>query len=216
VIFYSRDYDKRAKAEREPAVQKARDLIGNPSKYNRATSLGAAKYVKNLTYDPKTGEILTTKSKPVFDEAKLREEEKYDGYYAIVSSELDKTDEEIIEIYKGLWRIEESFRVTKSDLATRPVYLERQDRIAAHFMICFIALLIARLIQNRLDNKYTVATIAESLNKTCCTHIGKNLFAFDHADNVLEAVRDKLSIDLTLRYQTLGHMKKILSDVKSQ
>jgi hypothetical protein len=116
IIFYSRDYDRRAKAEREPAILKAMDLVKNPSKYNRATSYGAARYVKNIEYDKKTGEIITSKKRPVFDEARLREEEKFDGYYAIVTSELDKADEEIIDIYRGLWRIEESFKITKGDL----------------------------------------------------------------------------------------------------
>ncbi|MDR3255507.1 MAG: hypothetical protein LBT31_08055 [Synergistaceae bacterium] len=77
-MFYSRDYDKRAKAERAPALMKARELVGNHGKYNKATSYGAAKYVKNLQFDKKTGEIVTTGQRPVFDEAKLREEEKFD------------------------------------------------------------------------------------------------------------------------------------------
>jgi hypothetical protein len=212
---FSIGHDKRAKAEREPALHKARELVANPSRYNRATSYGAAKYVKNLTFDPKTGEILTAKIQPAFDEAKLREEEKYDGYYAIVSNELDKTDEEIIEIYRGLWKIEESFRITKSDLVTRPVYLDRQDRIAAHFMVCFIALLIARIVQRKLDNQFSVAVIAQSLNLASCTSIGKNIYAFDHIDDVLVAVREKMSIDLTNRFQTLGAMKKVLAQAKS-
>ena len=92
---------------------KARDLVKNPSRYNKTIAYGAAKYLKNLVFHPKTGEILTTKQKPVFDEAKLREVEKFDGYYAIVTSEWKKKDEEIIEIYRGLWRIEEAFKVTK-------------------------------------------------------------------------------------------------------
>ncbi|KUK63097.1 MAG: Transposase IS4 family protein [Desulfotomaculum sp. 46_80] len=115
VVFYSRDYDKRAKTEREPAIMKALDLVRDPAKYNKATSYGAAKYVKNLVFDKKTGEILTSKQKPVFDAAKLKEEEKFDGYYAIVTSKWKKSDDEIIEIYRGLWRIEESFKVTKSE-----------------------------------------------------------------------------------------------------
>jgi len=102
VIFYSRDYDLRAKAEREPAILKARDLVRNPSKYNRATSYSAAKYARNLVFDKSTGEILSAEQNPVFNEAKLREEEKFDGFYAIVTSELDKSDEEIIDIYRGL------------------------------------------------------------------------------------------------------------------
>ena len=67
------------------------------------------------------------------DEKVLAEEEKYDGYYAIVTSKMKKSDEKIVEIYRGLWRIEDSFRVTKSDPETRPVYLSRQDHIEAHF-----------------------------------------------------------------------------------
>ena len=64
---------------------------------------------------------MPTKQRPVLDEARLREE-KFDGYYAIVTSEWRKTDEEIIDIYRGLWRIEEAFRVTKSDIEARPVF----------------------------------------------------------------------------------------------
>jgi hypothetical protein len=71
VVFYSKDYDKRSKAEREPALMKARELVGNPGKYNKATSYGAAKYIKNLQFDKKTGEIVTTGQQPVFDEEKL-------------------------------------------------------------------------------------------------------------------------------------------------
>jgi thiol-disulfide isomerase/thioredoxin len=105
VVFYSADYDSKAKADRKPALMKAWDLVNSPSRYNKAISYGATKYVKNLVFDPNTGEIMTTRQKPFFDEEKLREEEKFDGYYAIVTSEWKKTDQEIIEIYRGLWRI---------------------------------------------------------------------------------------------------------------
>ena len=142
VVFYSADYARKAKADRENALLKAHDLVKNPSKYNRSLSYGAAKYVKNLVFDPDTGEIMTTKQKPVFDEKKLREEEKFDGYYALVTSEWEKGDEEIVEIYRGLWRIEEAFKVTKSDLEARPVYVSRHDHIQAHFLICFVALVM--------------------------------------------------------------------------
>ncbi|MDR2401584.1 MAG: hypothetical protein LBD73_08045 [Deferribacteraceae bacterium] len=70
-------------------------MVNNPGKYNRATSYGAAKYVKRMVFDNKTGEI--TKAIPTFDCERLSEDEKYDGYYAIVTSEIDKKDEEIIE-----------------------------------------------------------------------------------------------------------------------
>lgn len=214
VVFYSRDYDRKAKAEREAAVAKARDLVNNPGKYNKATSYGAAKYVKNLQYDKKTGEIITTKSKPVFDEEKIREEEKYDGYYAIVTSECKKSDEEIIDIYRGLWRIEESFRVTKGDLETRPVYLSREEHIRAHFMICFLALVISRVLEYRLGNEHSISKIIESLRKSSCTPLEENWYVFDHADEVTASIREKLGIDLSYKYLRLGEIRKIIGDTK--
>ena len=214
VVFYSADYDRKAKAERELALAKAKDLVKNPSKYNKVTSYGAAKYVKNLVFDPKTGEIVTAKQKPVFDEAKLREDEKFDGYYAIVTSEWKKTDEEIIEIYRGLWRIEEAFKITKSDLEARPVYLSRNDHIQAHFLICFVALVIARLLVQCLDNKYSIPKIVESLNKASGTHLERNWYVFDHADDITNDIAAIFGINLSCKYLGLGDIKKILGATK--
>jgi len=214
VVFYSTDYDKRAKAEREPALMKARELAGNPGKYNKATSYGAAKYIKNLQFDKHTGEIVTTGQRPVFDEEKLREEEKFDGYYAIVTSELEKTDDEIIEIYRGLWKIEESFKVTKSDLETRPVYLSREDRIQAHFLICFAALTLVRILERRLGGTYSISKIIESLCLVSCSRLEENWYIFDYADAVTEAIREKMGIELNRKYLRLGEIRKILGDTK--
>jgi transposase len=215
VIFYSLKYDKRAKAEREPALQKAMDLVNNPGKYNKATSCGAAKYVKNLQFDKDTGEIVTTTvSRPVLNEEKIREEELYDGYYAIVTSEYKKTDEEIIEIYRGLWRIEESFRVTKSDLETRPIYMSREDHIEAHFLICFLALAISRILEYRLDRKYSISRISESLRNASCSILEENWYVFDYTDEVIHDLNEKLGIDLNRKYLRLGDIRKILGTTK--
>jgi hypothetical protein len=214
VIFYSKDYDKRAKAEREPALQKARELIKDPSKFNQATSYGAAKYVKNFHFDKKTGEILTTKGVLSFDENKLREEEMLDGYYAIVTSELNETDDKIIEIYRGLWKIEESFKITKSDLEARPVYLSREDRIQTHFLICFIALVISRILQHKVGNRYPVSRILESLSNVCCSPVKENYYMFDYRDEVTDSVGEALNIDFTKKFMRFGDIKKILGEVK--
>ena len=215
VVFYSSDYDRKAKIDREPALLKALDLAKSPSKYNKATSYGAAKYLKNLVFDPKTGEIITAKQKPVFDEKKLREEEKFDGYYAIVTSEWQKKDEEIIDIYRGLWQIEEAFKVTKSDLKARPVYLSREDHIKAHFLICFVALVIARLLVVRLGNKFSIPKIVESLNRASGSRLEENWFVFNHADEVTSAVEESLNVDLSRKYLKLGEIKKILGATKN-
>lgn len=214
VVFYSSDYDRKAKIDREPALSKALDLAKSPSKYNKATSYGAAKYLKNLVFDPKTGEIITAKQKPVFDEKKLREEEKFDGYYAIVTSEWQKKDEEIIDIYRGLWQIEEAFKVTKSDLKARPVYLSREDHIEAHFLICFVALVIARLLVVRLGNKFSIPKIVESLNRASGSRLEENWFVFNHTDEVTSAVGKLLNVDLSRKYLKLAEIKKILGATK--
>jgi transposase len=214
VVFYSPDYGKRAKAERANAVATALDLVADPSKYKRATSYGAAKYVKNLVFDDKTGEILDSKQKPIFDEAKLREEEKYDGYYAIVTSEWKESDEKILNIYRGLWQIEEAFRVCKGDLEARPVYLSNLERIDAHFMVCYLALVIARLLARFLGNEFSVAQIAGSLAKSSGSHMGQNWYVFDHADEVAIALLDKLGIDLGKKYMTLGEIRTLIGDTK--
>ncbi len=214
VVYYSDRYARKAKAEREAVLLKAHDLVNNPGKYNRATSYGAAKYVKNLVYDKETAEIVTTKQKPVFDIEKLKQAEMFDGYYAIITSELDKSDEEIVEIYRGLWRIEDSFKVTKSDLSSRPVFVSREDHINAHFLICFVALLIARLLALRLGNLYSISRIVGSLNKTTCVPLEENWYALHYTDEITEAIRLNLGIDFGLKYLGLGDIKKIIGHTK--
>lgn len=214
VAFYSPDYDKRAKADRALAVAKALDLMNNPSRYNRTTSYGAAKYLKNLLFDEETNEILTGKQRPVFDEEKLLEEEKYDGYYVIVTSEWKETDEKILDIYRGLWQIEEAFRVCKSDLEVRPVYLSRHERIEAHFLICFVALVVARLLSRLLNNRFSVARIAESLGRASGSHLDQNWYLFDYADEVTQAVGEYMGIDLGKKYMTVGEIRKLIGDTK--
>jgi len=214
VVFYSADYDRKAKADRQAALMKARELVNSPARYNKAISYGAAKYVKNLVFDPNTGEILTTRQKPFFDEEKLRQEERFDGYYAIITSEWKKNDQEIVEIYRGLWRIEEAFKVTKSDLEARPVYLSRNDHIEAHFLICFVALVIARLLALRLGNKYTIPSIVESLNKASGSRLEENWYVFDYADEITKTINERLGLDLSRKYLRLGEIKKILGTTK--
>ncbi|WP_010529451.1 IS1634 family transposase [Lentibacillus jeotgali] len=215
VIFYSEKYAQKAKADRAPALKKAKDLIDTPSRYNKATSFGASKYVKNLTFDKKTGEILEdAKQSLLLDEEKLKKEEALDGYYAIITSEYQESDERIIEIYRGLWKIEESFKVTKSDLESRPVYLSRQEHIEAHFLTCFVSLVIARVLEQRLKGKYSVTAILDSLRKASCSHIQENYYLFDYNDEILSDIGQELGIDFGKKCMSLGEIKKILGKVK--
>ena len=214
VVFWSADYAKRAKAERQPAIDKARDLIGNVQKYNKKNCVGASKYVKHHVFDKNTGEIIEAKSQLSLDEDKIAEEEKLDGYYMIVSSEFDKTPDEIIDIYRGLWRIEETFKVTKSELDARPDYVSRKDHIETHFLTCYISLVLSRVLQHKLDKKYSVTKILESLSKSTCCNEDENIYLFNYYDIVLKDIGNVTNIDFSLKRRTLQEIKKISGSVK--
>ena len=92
----------------------------------------------------------------------IDEEEKYDGYYALTTNLIGDVNE-ILKIVKGRWEIEESFRIMKNDFLARPVNLSREDRINAHFITCFISLFIYRVLEKKLDNKYTTSQILNTL-----------------------------------------------------
>lgn len=215
VIVYSDKYAEKARHDREQAVQKAKDLIKNPSRYDRAASYGAAKYIKNLVFDKDTGEIMEdAKNLLVFDEEKLKDEAVYDGYYAIVTSEIDMGDNEILDIYHGLWEIEETFKITKSTLETRPVYVSLKDHIEAHFLTCFIALVLVRLLEFKLDGKFTTEEIISSLKKYNCSLTEQNLYMFTHYSDVICDIGKMLGMDLGLKYAPLKDIKNKLGKVK--
>ena len=214
VVFWGRKYALKAKADREVVLKKAHDLVANPAKYTKATSYGAAKYVNNIKFDKKTGEVLKVDELPLLDYEKVAEEEKYDGYYAIVTSEMDMSDIEVIETYRGLWEIEETFRVTKGVLETRPVYVSLRDHINAHFLTCFIALTIIRIIQKKTNKLYSAEKIVECLNKISCSNEHENIYLFDYRSEISDAIGEALGIDFTNKRLRLGDIKKILGQVK--
>jgi transposase len=214
VVFYSEKYAVRAKYKREEAIAKAVKMIENPAKYRNSFDYGAAGYIKNLKIDKASGEILNTDDTLLLNQEKITEEEKYDGYYAIVTSELDDPDEHIIDTYRGLWRIEESFKVTKSTLEARPVFLRTKEHINAHFLTCFIALLIARITELRLGGKYTVDRIVETLRKVECSNVNRNVWLFDHTDDVTDEMNAVFGTDFGLRMMTLKNIRKNLGTAK--
>jgi transposase len=214
VAFYSDKYAQRQKAKREIVIQKAYRIMQNPTAYTRAASYGALKYLKNIEVDKKTGEIKEPKVKPVFDFEKLKEEEKYDGYYALVTNQLSMSDDKIIDTYRGLWKIEDCFKVTKSELEARPIYVSREDRINAHFLTCFIALIIIRLIQKRLAGEFSVGEILEALRNIACSKENENSYLFDFRTELTDAIGDVFGLDFTNERLTRGEIKKYLAMVK--
>lgn len=216
VVFWSQKYATRAKAEREAALIKARDLAKHPGSYTRATSYGAAKYVKKVEYDKETGEILTASSILDINEDLIREEEALDGYYMLLTSEMETPDDKIIDMYRGLWRIEESFKITKSELEARPVYVWTNEHIEAHFLTCFVALTLSRILEMKLEHKYSAGRILESLSKANCSLIQQNYYMFDYYDEVLKDIGELMNIDFAKRVRTLGDIKQVLADTKKK
>ena len=216
VVYHSEKYAIRAKHKREEAIAKALDMIKNPSKYRRTFDYGAAGYIQNLKIDKDTGEITNIGDTLLLDTQKIQDEEKYDGYYAIVTSELDDTDEHIIETYHQLWRIEESFKVTKGVLGTRPIYLRTLAHINAHFLICFISLLIGRIVELRLGGRYTIAKITETLRNVACSNIDQNYWLFDFADKVTDDINVAFGTDFGRKTMTLIEIKNNLGDTKKR
>lgn len=209
MVYYSEKYAKKQKKDREKAIAKAKELISNPGKYTRATSIGAAGYVNNIRFSKETGEI-PDGLELFLNEAKIQEEEKFDGYYSIVTSEKHLSDAEIRNIYKGLWEIEESFKIIKSEFKARPVYVKKEEHVEAHFLICFVALVIIRVLEQMLKKKYTVKQIRNSLINYSCSYLEQNYYLFDYRDNVIKSIELVFGFDLSKKIMSLTEIKKIL------
>lgn len=214
VAFWSEKYQKRARRERQAALDKARKLIANPGAYTAAAHFGAAKYVKGMRVDAKTGELLEAATALEFDEERLAAEEACDGYYCIVTSETEMPDSDVIEAYRGLWRIEESFKVTKSDLETRPVYVSREEHIEAHFLTCYVALCILRIIQAKCGGGLSAREIADEAAAMCCTNVADNWWVFDHRSEVSDGLCRMAGFDGSRRFAQTKDIKAMFKKAK--
>ena len=209
MVYYSEKYARKQKADRDAMIARANDLIKHPKKYDRVTAKGSAAYVKNIAFDKSTGEIIDGRSLEL-DMEKINEEEKYDGYYSIVTSELQMKDEEMRRVYRGLAKIEDSFKVTKTFFETRPVYVRTNDHIDAHFATCFLALVLERLLEHKLDHRYPTGQIIDSIKKYNCTHLDTNNWQFTYYDEVIDACGKSLDMDLKKKYRTQQEIQRLL------
>ena len=209
MVYYSEKYAKKQKSDRDAMIIRANDLIKYPKKYDRVTAKGSAAYVKNIAFDKSTGEIIEGRSLEL-DLEKIREEEKYDGYYSIVTSELLMKDEEMRRVYRGLAKIEDSFKITKTFFESRPVYVRTNDHIDAHFATCFLALVLERLLEHKLGHAYPTGRIIESIKRYNCTHLDTNNWQFTYYDEVIDACGKALDMDLKKKYRTQQEIQRLL------
>ena len=209
MVYYSEKYAKKQRYERERAIAKAKDLIANPTHYTKATSYGAAAYINNISFSKSTGEIVKGRELSI-NEDRIAEEEKYDGYYSIVTSEKELSDQEIRDIYKGLWEIKESFKTIKSEFGGRPAYVSTPPHIEAHFLTCFVALVLMRALEHMTGRRHSIKQIRHALCSYSCSHIDQNYYLFDYRDGVLKTMEQTFGFDLSKKIMSLSEIKKIL------
>ena len=209
MVYYSQKYAEKQKRDRQMVIEKAKDLIKNPGAYTRATSYGAAGYVNNIQFDEKTG-VVADGIELTLNLKKIEEEAKFDGYYSIVTSEENLSDLEIRNIYKGLSKIEETFKITKSEFNARPINVRLEEHIDAHFLVCFISLVIIRILQNDINNKYSIKNLLEQMKNFKCTHETGNLYKFIGYKPEIQYLNRKTGLEMDKKYDTRENIKKIL------
>jgi len=164
VVTYSPKRAKKDKSDRERLIEKAKKLLEKPSLIDSTNKRGGRKYVDQTNKD---------KDNPIYAlaESKIEKDSKFDGYYAIQTSEKSMNAAEVMDAYHTLWKIEESFRIMKSTLEIRPVYHSSPNRIKGHFVVCFLAFLMERKMElllkdgaNEEDCMASPQKIQEALN----------------------------------------------------
>ena len=144
----------------------------------------------------------------------IDEEEKYDGYYALTTNLIGDINE-ILKIVKGRWEIEESFRIMKSDFLARPVNLSREDRIKAHFMTCFISLFIYRVLEKKLNYKYTTSQILDTLrNMKVLESKGDGYIPEYTRTNLTDDLHELFGFRTDYELNTYKDFKKIFEHIK--
>ena len=163
IITYSPKYARYQKNIRDAQVERAEKMIesGNTKK-QRKNPNDPARFIGTIAAT-ENGEAAKIHS--FLDENKIATEEQYDGLYAVCTDLLDDEVNDILKVSEGRWQIEECFRIMKTDFSSRPVYLQNENRIKAHFLICFLALLIYRILEKKLDYKYTCEDILGTLKE---------------------------------------------------
>lgn len=216
IVFYNKKYARCAMAEREDVLLKAKDLIASPSKYNKVTAYCVAKYVQNIKYDKRTGEILQGKQPLHLDKKGLKEEEKYDGYYLFLTSELDESVDDLIHAYSRLWEIEESFKYINSTYHGRPVFMSRVEHMHAHFLTCHVSLVLTRILEMKIQKKYPLDRILQSLRKCNYVNIESNHYIQSYYDSVLDLIGKSIGVDFSKKYATLSKIKENIGSTKKR
>lgn len=215
IITYSPSYAAYQKAVREAQVERAKNMIAEGQlKKNRRNPNDPARFVNKfaVTEDGEKAAIHYE-----LDEDKIAEEEMYDGLYAVSTDLLEDDVRDILRVSEGRWQIEESFRIMKTDFSARPVYVRREDRIKAHFLVCFLALLCYRLLEKKLGGKYTCENILEKLRQMNFAAIeGQGFMPVYIRDELTDALHEICGFRTDYQFITKSDMKTIQKKSKGR
>lgn len=162
IVSFSPKYKAYQESVRSRQIERALKIIDKGEKAHTRNSHSPTRFIDEIKATDE-GEV-ATKSSRSLDAEKIAEEAAFDGFYAVCTT-LEDDISEIIKINKRRWEIEESFKIMKSEFKARPVFLQDKGRIKAHFTTCFLSLLIFRLLERKLNEKYTVTQIISTLRE---------------------------------------------------
>ena len=213
IVTYSVKYQEYQKSIREKQLDRARKLIEtNPKKIGKAKQNDFKRFIETTVTTPQ-GEVAEENHYNI-NEEKIIEESKYDGLYAVCTN-LEDDANSIIKTNHNRWEIEESFRIMKSEFKSRPVYLSRDDRIKAHFVTCFLALLVFRYLEKKLNNEYTAYEIIETLKEMNLKLENNGYYSPIYTrTNLTDKLHDEYQFRTDYEILSEKNLKKIFSSTK--
>lgn len=213
IVTFSAKYQEYQKNIRNNQINRAKKLIEkNPKKITKAKQNDPKRFIKtlNITDD---GEIAENINYSI-DQSIIDEEAKYDGLYAVCTN-LEDTVEDIIEVNHRRWEIEESFRIMKSDFKSRPVYHSRDEMIKAHFVTCFLSLIVYRFLEKKLEEKYTAPEIIETLRNMDIKKENDDSYSPNYVrTDLTDDLHDKFGFRTDFEVIDIKKFKKIFNQTK--
>lgn len=215
IITYSPKYAKYQKAIRDAQVERAEKMLKSGKiKKERRNPNDPARFIGKAAVT-EDGEI--AKIENYLDTDKIENEALYDGLYAVTTDLLDDDAKDILKVSEGRWEIEECFRIMKTDFEARPVYLQDEIRIKAHFLICFLSLVIYRYLEKSLGNIYTCETILDKLKTMNFADVQEQGFMPLYTrDKLTDTLHSVCGFETDFQFITKSQMKTIQKKSKGR
>lgn len=215
IITYSPKYAAYQKQIRSRQIERAEHMISSGKyKKEKRNPNDPARFVGKLAAT-KDGEAATIHY--YLDESKIAEEEKYDGLYAVCTDLLDDPVGDILKVSEGRWQIEACFRIMKTDFSARPTYVSTEEHIEAHFLVCFLALTIYRLLEKKLNKTYTCEEILDTLKGMNFADIkGQGYMPLYSREKITDDLHDACGFRTDYEFITKSKMKTIQKNSKER